>query len=159
MGPIRLTYNATPIRLAASLGRPTARAQIPPEELGDLDDAFAVLMSCSDVSWADDNAAFSPARLWPYTLETALRMALAAYREFLHDWTACLRVSSSLADSPCGLALYQVSVRNLAALMRRWLSGACSPPVSSSASTNSAFTHIFAGFFPTVGRHSAVALF
>lgn len=89
MAPIRLTYNATPLRLAASLGSETARDQLPRKELEDLDDAFAVLMSCSDVAGADGNADFGPPRLWPYTLEAALRMALAAYREFLPDWAAC----------------------------------------------------------------------
>ncbi len=91
MTPIRLKYDATPLRLAASLGSDIAWEQLPANQRKNLDDAFEVLMSCSDVATADDTHDFGPPRFWPYTLEAALRMAIAAYRAFLPDWKTCFR--------------------------------------------------------------------
>lgn len=88
MAPIRPKYVATPLRLAASLGSPVARDLLPAEERATLDDAFAVLMSCSDIVLDDDRFDFGPPRYWPYPLEAAIRMALSAYRAFLPDWDA-----------------------------------------------------------------------
>ena len=87
MAPIRLTYHATPVRLAASLGSTVAREMLDDEPHG-LDDAFALLLSCSDIVWGDPHFDFGPPRFWPYTLESALRMAVGAYRAYLPDWDA-----------------------------------------------------------------------
>ena len=86
MTPIRLGYEATPLRLAASLGSRVARDLLPADERETLDDAFAVLMSCSDIVCDDSRFSFGPPRFWPYTLEAAIRMALAAYRAYIPDW-------------------------------------------------------------------------
>ena len=57
--------------------------------------------------------------------------------------------SWSAAHSPKASASYRVSVRSLAGLGEKSL--------GSDLGTNPAFTHIFAGFLPTVGHPSAVA--
>lgn len=88
MAPIPLKYNATPVRLAASLGSVRAVELLPPNERDSLDDAFAVLMSCSDTIVDDVRFNFGPPRFWPYTLESAMRMAVAAFRAFERNWDA-----------------------------------------------------------------------
>ncbi len=85
------SIRSTPLQLAASLGSESARAALSAEERQELDDAFAVLLSRSNLLYADDRFDLGPPRLWPYTLEAAMRMALAVYREFLPDWMACFR--------------------------------------------------------------------
>ena len=86
MGPIHLTYDATPLRLAASLGSDVARNALAPAERETLDDAFSVLMSCSDAVIYDSRFDFGPPLFWPYSLESAMRMAVAAFRTYLDDW-------------------------------------------------------------------------
>jgi hypothetical protein len=61
---------------------------LPRDERETLDDAFAVLLSCSDIVYGDARFNFGPPRFWPYTLESALRMAIGAYRAYLSDWDA-----------------------------------------------------------------------
>jgi hypothetical protein len=88
MAPTRLKYDATPLRLAASLGSKGAQEALSPTERETLDEAFAVLMSCSDILIDDDRFDFGPPRFWPYTLEAAMRMAVASFRAFITDWDA-----------------------------------------------------------------------
>src|SRR6187399_683636 len=100
MAPIPLKYNATPVRLAASLGSARAAELLPPNERDSLDDAFDVLLSCSDTIGDDARFNFGPPRFWPYTLESAMRMAVAAFRAFQSDWdTAFSQQRASIPDN------------------------------------------------------------
>lgn len=96
--PIRLHYTPSLVRLAACLGDDAARAALESEARQELDDAFAVLMSCSDVAYGRAEFDFGVPRLWPYTLEAAMRMALAVFRDFLPEWHGCFQ--SGRADIP-----------------------------------------------------------
>lgn len=86
--PIRLDHSPSPMRLAASLGDERARAMFPHPERNTLDDAFAILMSCNDVIDGD----YGPPTFWPYTLEAAMRMAIAVFRGFLPEWQSCFEL-------------------------------------------------------------------
>jgi hypothetical protein len=84
--PIRLHYEPTRLRLAASLGDPGALDSLPAKERDPSDDAFNILMSCSDLVDGGPEFDYGPPRFWPYSLEAAMRMAIAVYRDWLPDW-------------------------------------------------------------------------
>ena len=91
MTPIRLDYEPTPLRLAASLGSEVARESMSREQRETLDDAFAVLMTCSDTLGGDKRFDYGPPCYWPYTLEAAMRIAVASFRAFVVDWDNAFR--------------------------------------------------------------------
>lgn len=86
MGPRRVDYLGTRIRLAASLGDSAALNLLSPLEREGIDDAFSILMSCSDSLCDHELFDFGKPTYWPYDLEAAMRIALAVFREFLADW-------------------------------------------------------------------------
>jgi hypothetical protein len=77
------------LHLAASLGSEVARARLQDTDSLPLDNAFEQLMSCSE--FLPDGFNYAPPRIWPYSHEAALRMGVAAFREFIPDWQAAFR--------------------------------------------------------------------
>jgi hypothetical protein len=114
--PIRLPYVGTPLMLAASLGSDEAMAKLSPSAPSQLDNAFEILLSCCDIESVREK--FAPPRLWPYTLEAAMRMAVAVYREFLPDWHMCFQKTA--ADIPQHIP--ESFAPELCSLVSRWVS-------------------------------------
>jgi len=86
VAPVRVSFEPTLERLAASLGDSTARRAFNDDQL---EDGLFLLLSCSDVADNIETLDFGHPTFWPYTLEASIRMALAVYVEFLPDWDAC----------------------------------------------------------------------
>ena len=86
MAPVRASFSPTLERLAVSLGDSSAIATYADDQI---EDGLFLLLSCNDVADNIDSLDFGHPTYWPYTLESAIRMALAVYAEFLPDWDAC----------------------------------------------------------------------
>ncbi|QDU30695.1 hypothetical protein ETAA8_58430 [Anatilimnocola aggregata] len=86
---MELTQPASLLKLAASLGSTVAIARLSNSDRQSLDDGIRLFMSTAD--FLPNGFEYGPATLWPYTHEAALRMGLAAFREFLPDWRAAFQ--------------------------------------------------------------------